>query len=116
MFFISPDQVFGIESREEESIKQSGWILLVHPDFLWNTPLAKEIKKFDYFSYSANEALLLTEKEEAIIISVMQNIKTECFGNADKFSQDIIISMIRLICIFRSPIGKLGDCARRDDF
>ena len=41
MFFISPGQVFGIEHAKGTPIKRSGWMLLVHPDFLWNTPLAK---------------------------------------------------------------------------
>src|SRR5580698_5342999 len=41
MFFISPNQVFGIEVEKGSALKRSGWLLLVHPDFLWNTPLAK---------------------------------------------------------------------------
>src|SRR5579859_5565835 len=39
MFFISPGQVFGIEVESDEELKRSGWLLLFHPDFLWNTPL-----------------------------------------------------------------------------
>src|SRR5688572_5612060 len=34
MFFISPGQVFSIEADKE--LKHSGWLLLIHPDFLWN--------------------------------------------------------------------------------
>src|SRR3569833_2259785 len=41
MFFISPGQVFGIEVENNEGIRHSGWLLLIHPDFLWHTPLAK---------------------------------------------------------------------------
>src|ERR1700742_4571688 len=37
MFFISPGQVFGIEVQKDAAIKRSGWLLLVHPDFLWST-------------------------------------------------------------------------------
>ena len=40
MFFISPGQVFGIEVEKGKSIEHSGWLLLIHPDFLWNTSLA----------------------------------------------------------------------------
>jgi len=75
----------------------SGWALYIHPDFLWNTPLAKSMKRYEYFDYSVNEALYLSEKEEAIIIAMMQNIQTEYFANTDKFSQDIIISMIEVL-------------------
>src|ERR1700733_2977840 len=73
MFFMSPGQVFGIEFEKEQEPKHSGWLLLIHPDFLWHTPLAKTIKQYEYFDYSANEALYLSEKEEATIINLVQN-------------------------------------------
>jgi len=97
MFFISPGQVFGIEVNKNEKLKRSGWLLLVHPDFLWNTPLAKTIKQYEYFDYSVNEALFLSEKEETTIISMMQNIEQEYRSNIDKFSQDIIIAQLELL-------------------
>jgi hypothetical protein len=49
-------------------------LLLVHPDFLWNTPLAKTINQYEYFDYSVNEALNLSEKEEATITNMMKSI------------------------------------------
>ncbi len=97
MFFIAPNQVFGIESGGDRNYKQSGWMLLIHPDFLWNTPLAKRIKKYEYFDYSVNEALFLSEKEENTIIGIMHNIQNEYHSNIDKFSQDIIISQIEVL-------------------
>ena len=75
----------------------SGWGLYIHPDFLWNTPLAQAIKKYEYFNYSVHEALHLSEREEGIIISLMRTIQTEYFANTDKFSQDIIISMTEVL-------------------
>lgn len=42
MFFIAPGQVFRIESTTGSLAGRSGWMLLIHPDFLWNTALAKE--------------------------------------------------------------------------
>jgi len=75
MFFMSPGQVFGIELGKGEELRHSGWMLLIHPDFLWNTALAKTIKKYDFFDYSVNEALFLSEKEEAISIGIMQNVQ-----------------------------------------
>ena len=97
MFFISPGQVFGIEVNKDEKLKRSGWMLFVHPDFLWNTPLAKAIKQYEYFSYSVHEALFLSEKEETTIISLMQNMENEYQSNIDKFSQDIIIAQLELL-------------------
>ncbi|HJP63627.1 MAG TPA: hypothetical protein VJ844_09310, partial [Mucilaginibacter sp.] len=66
MFFIAPGQVFRIEVEKDSRLNQSGWMLLIHPDFLWNTPLAKIIKQYEYFDYTANEALFLSEKEETM--------------------------------------------------
>ncbi|GGI29338.1 hypothetical protein [Pedobacter mendelii] len=34
MFFISPGQIFRIEVEKHTTLNQSGWMLLVHPDFL----------------------------------------------------------------------------------
>jgi AraC family transcriptional activator of pobA len=97
MYFISPDKVFNRFEEIKEALQMSGWALYIHPDFLWNTPLAKTIRRYDYFDYSINEALFLSGKEEATIIGVMQNIQTEYFANTDKFSQDIITSMIEVL-------------------
>src|SRR5580692_3753378 len=61
MFFMSPGQVLGIEVEDGRRTIQSGWLLFVHPDLLWRTPLAKAIRQYGYFDYSANEALFLSE-------------------------------------------------------
>ena len=97
MFFMAPGQVFGIEREAHSAAKLSGWILAVHPDFLWNAPLAKTIKQYEYFDYSVNEALFLSEKEEATMTGILQNIQHEYHANIDKFSQDIIIAQIELL-------------------
>ena len=97
MFFISPGQVFGIEIAKGATLKHSGWLLLIHPDFLWNTSLAKTIKQYEYFDYSVNEALFLSEKEETTITGIMQGIQQEYHSNIDKFSQEIIISQIETL-------------------
>ena len=97
MVFMSPGQVLRIDAGKNVSLKQSGWMLLIHPDFLWNTPLAKTIKQYQYFDYSVNEALFLSEKEETIIVGIMQNIQQEYRSNIDKFSQDIIIAQLEVL-------------------
>jgi AraC family transcriptional activator of pobA len=95
MFFISPGQVFSVEVGKE--LKHTGWLLLIHPDFLWNTVLAKTIKQYEYFSYSVHEALFLSQKEETTIISMMHSIEHEYRSNIDKFSQGVIIAQLELL-------------------
>ena len=98
MFFIAPGQVFSIQT--DAALKHTGWILLIHPDFLWNTPLAKNIKQYEYFDYAVHEALFLSEKEENTIINLMHNIEQEYNSNIDKFSQNVIIAQIELLLTY----------------
>jgi AraC-like DNA-binding protein len=94
MSFLAPNQIFSIELGNEEELKQSGWVILIHPDFLWNTPLATGIRQHEFFDYAVNEALFLSEKEEATITDIIRNIHHEYHANIDKFSKQIIISQL----------------------
>jgi len=94
MSFMEPNQVFRIQPDPNATEKRSGWLLLIHPDFLWNTSLATTINRYDFFDYSVNEALFLSDKEGATVNGIIENIKQEYHGNIDKFSKQIIISQI----------------------
>ena len=96
MAFLSPGQLLRGEANGVPS-NLEGWMLFIHPDFLWNTSLAQKIKKYEYFGYATNEALFLSDKEEAVINDLVKNIKTEYDSNIDKFSQDIIISNLETL-------------------
>lgn len=100
MFFMSPGQVFTIETEKGATQRPTGYILFVHPDFLWGTALAQKIKRYEYFSYAVHEALHLSEKEEAIIMGMMQSVEQEYRSNIDKFSQDVIIAQIELLLTY----------------
>ncbi|MBS1600576.1 MAG: helix-turn-helix transcriptional regulator [Bacteroidetes bacterium] len=100
MFFMAPGQVFNIEINNNASAKHTGWILLVHPDFLWKTSLAKSIRHYEYFDYAVNEALFLSDKEETIINGIIQNIQQEYHSNIDKFSQSVIIAQLELLLTY----------------
>lgn len=97
MFFMAPGQVFSVTIDPHSTIKHSGWMLLIHPDFLWNSSLAKKIKQYEYFDYSVNEALFLSHKEETILDNIIQHIRQEYHSNIDQFSQNIIISQIETL-------------------
>ena len=97
MFFMSPGQVFRVEVEPNSSLKPVGWMIYVHPDFFWNTSLAKTIKQYRYFDYAVNEALHLSEKEEATLNGIAQNIEQEYRSNIDNFSRDVMISQIELL-------------------
>ena len=96
MFCMAPHQILSV-IREEHGKNPSGWMMMIHPDFLWNTPLATAIKKYEFFDYSVNEALFLSEDEEIKIQQITENIKQEYQKSIDKFSQNIIISQLETL-------------------
>ncbi|GAB3494326.1 helix-turn-helix domain-containing protein [Spirosoma knui] len=98
MLFLAPGQVFSIEADEE--VNHSGWLLFVHPDFLWNTPLAKAIRQYAYFSYSVSEALYLSEQEETMVTGIIKTIEQEYHSAIDAFSQRVIIAQLELLLIY----------------
>src|ERR1044072_2265859 len=55
LLFPSPGQVIG--SNDHEASVCSEYTLLIHPDFFLGHPIAKTIKHYGFFSYSANETL-----------------------------------------------------------
>ncbi len=93
LIFTAPNQLF--ESPDE--IKKSGYVLLIHPDFLLSYSLAKKIKDYGYFSYAANEALHLSDKQKTVILSIFDIILDELDSRIDDFSQDVIISQVELL-------------------
>jgi AraC family transcriptional activator of pobA len=97
--FFAPQQLLQIEINPDVSVQQSGWLLLLHPDFLWNTPLASHIRNFDFFQYKVNEALFLSEKEEIVMGDIFRNIEKEYLGNMDRFSQSLIINQLEYLLI-----------------
>lgn len=94
MYFIAPNQLMRVDKTHDLTSKPEGWALLIHPDFLWNTSLSKNIKQFDYFNYSLSEALFLSEKEEKTIYGIIENIQEEYHSNIDNFSKQIIITLL----------------------
>lgn len=93
--FMAPNQVFSMAVvNKNEKMEKSGWVIYIHPDFLWNTPLAKTIKQYDFWDYSLSEALFLSSKEEATITTIIQAIEQEYASTIDRFSKLIISSHI----------------------
>lgn len=96
MAFMAPNQILrGEENGVPPNLQ--GWMLFIHPDFLWNTALAKKIKQYEYFNYASNEALFLSDKEETMMNGIIENIRQEYNSNIDKFSQDVIIAQLELL-------------------
>lgn len=96
MFCMAPHQILSV-TREEKGKNPSGWMLMIHPDFLYNTPMASAIRKYEFFDYSVNEALFLSDDEEMKTLQIIENIKQEYQSNIDQFSQNIILSQLETL-------------------
>ncbi|WP_113652183.1 helix-turn-helix domain-containing protein [Pedobacter namyangjuensis] len=96
MAFMAPGQILRGDANGSPP-KLEGWMLFIHPDFLWNAPLSKKIKQYEYFGYATNEALFLSDREETIVNGIIENIRNEYNANIDKFSQDVIIAQLELL-------------------
>lgn len=103
LLFASPGQVIG---GNEDGAVCSEYTLLIHPDFFLGYPLAKRIKQYGFFSYTANETLHLSEEEKAVIMAIFRNIETELNNRIDDFSQDVMISQIELMLNYANRFYK----------
>jgi AraC-like DNA-binding protein len=102
LVFTSPNQLLATTDDTE----YSGLTLLIHPDFIRNYPLGRNIKNFGFFSYAVNEALHLSEKEKLIIITILKNIDDELQSTIDDFSQDVIVAQIELLLNYSNRFYK----------
>lgn len=105
LLFASPNQIIGSDDDTDNS-DSSIYTLLIHPDFLLTYPLAKKIRQYGFFSYSANEALHLSDEERTTVISIFQIIEQELKSRLDDFSQDVIISQIELLLNYSNRFYK----------
>jgi AraC-like DNA-binding protein len=95
LVFVSPGQVMEIEN-DGKVYQPKGYALVFHSDLIQGTTLAKSINEYRFFSYSANEALHLSERERQIVLDCFSKIKYELEQGVDKHSKKLIASNIEL--------------------
>lgn len=79
-------------------VKYPKWTAIVfHPDLLARTSLGRNISRYEFFSYSSNEALHLSAGEIEIFRGVLDMISQELRRSIDKHSRDLIVSNIELL-------------------
>ncbi|MDO4160703.1 MAG: helix-turn-helix domain-containing protein [Prevotellaceae bacterium] len=90
----APGQIIDVEIFAEQRPTALG--LIFHPDFISDTPLAKSINRYSFFSYASTEALHLSDSEKANIKDCLGRIKEE-IESPDDYSKDIIVMQIELL-------------------
>ncbi len=106
LLFAAPGQLIGSHDNDYQTIDCSHYTLLIHPDFLLHYPLAKKIKQYGFFSYSADEALHLSGEEKETIMSIFGMIEKELNSRIDDFSQDVMISHIESLLNYSNRFYK----------
>lgn len=106
LLFAAPGQVVGSHATEAATLDCSQYTLLIHPDFLRHYPLAKKIKQYGFFSYSADEALHLSEEEKETIMAIFGMIEKELNSRIDDFSQDVMIAHIESLLNYANRFYK----------
>ena len=102
LVFSAPNQTF--ETPDDNG--SSGYVLLIYPDFFLSYPLARKIRQYGFFSYSANEALHLSDHEKETIMSIFKIIDEELKSRIDDFSHDVIISQVELLLNYANRFYK----------
>ncbi|WP_316743924.1 AraC family transcriptional regulator [Pedobacter antarcticus] len=103
MMFLAPNQVVG---STEYSGSAEWFVFLIHPDYLFGSQLSKKIKQYGFFSYSANEALHLSEKEKEIILAIFHIMEEELNERIDELSQEVMLSQIDLLLNYANRFYK----------
>ena len=111
LLFFAPRQV--LEWQEVE-VEQQGFMLNIHEDYLRGTVLAEKVKSYGYFSYTVNEALHLSPREEKTIDSLYGNIGIEYLNNQDEHSKEIIVSLVETLLKYSERFYRRQFLHRKD--
>lgn len=92
----APGQVVEVSMLKEE-VHPKVYGIVFHPDLIRGTSLGQNIKNYGFFSYSANEALHLSERERGIVMDCLAKIESELEHAIDKHSKQLIAMNIELL-------------------
>lgn len=92
----APGQVVEVSMIEDE-IQPKVYGLIFHPDLIRGTALGQNIRNYGFFSYAANEALHLSERERGVVIDCLEKIQSELEHSIDKHSRQLISMNIELL-------------------
>ena len=97
LFFMAPGQALGVAHHQPEADGLTGWAILLHPEYLWKTRLAKTITQHEFFHYSVDEALHLAPQEEKKVVRIIRSIQDEYAAKIDRYSQEVVLAELELL-------------------
>lgn len=93
---VAPGQVLGVEDNGEV-FQPKGHALLFHPDIIRGTSLGGHMREYTFFSYEANEALHLSEREKEMVVECFGKIRHELEHAIDRHSKRLIAINIEML-------------------
>ena len=96
LVFSGPGQVSEVDF-DPTAENVTGWMLCFHPDLIAGSGVAKQMDHYTFFSYAANEALHLSDKEKDIITSVVDTLEVEYSMNLDIYSHKLLVSNLEVL-------------------
>ena len=91
LLFSSPGQEIAFNGVVAES---EAITLTIHKAFIRGHVIAEQIKSYGFFDYAVKEALHLSPKEQAQIMSLLVSIEAEYQNNPDAFTTELILSQL----------------------
>lgn len=95
MVFLTPGEIFRM--NEEKTLPSKGFLLVFHPDLLFQTTLKNHIKNYTFFHYRKEEALHLSQRETEKVICCLWHIEEELHHAIDTHSSTILSRHIELL-------------------
>lgn len=109
----APGQV--VEVKPIPNIDLDVLSLLFHPDLIRGTSLGQHISEYHFFDYASNEALHMSERERAIYLDCLENIRQEVIRPVDKYSKKLICRNIELLLDYCMRFYDRQFVTREDD-
>ena len=95
---LSPGQIGG--KRDDGTRRQyRGWALLFDHVFIQGTAIERKLDSYQFFSYLANEALILTQEEKDVLSQLMSNLRRELATQAQSYGHDDIVRGYMLLIL-----------------
>ena len=95
MVFLTPGEIFRM--NEEKTLPSKGFLLVFHPDLLFQTTLKNHIKNYTFFHYRKEEALHLSQCETVKVTCCLWHIEEELHHAIDTHSSTILSRHIELL-------------------
>lgn len=97
MLFLAPNQEMTASGIKIDSVART---ICFHPDYIRGHNLQEELKQYQFFNYSVNEALHLSPKEEQHMAMMFDALEVETNNSLDAFSKELILSQISTLLMY----------------